>query len=49
MGMRDVAKVKAILGIPESEILMSVIAVGKSAQPYMKRPRKSVSEVLSFL
>jgi nitroreductase len=46
MGMRDVAKVKAILGIPESEILMSVIAVGKSAQKYMKRPRKPVAEVL---
>ena len=46
MGMRDVAKVKAILGIPEGEILMAVIAVGKSAQKYMKRPRKPVAEVL---
>ena len=46
MGMRDGAKVKAILGIPEGEVLMSVIAVGKSAQKYMKRPRKPVSEVL---
>lgn len=49
MGMRDVAKVKAILGIPEGEILMSVIAVGKSAQKYMKRPRKPVAEVLKAL
>ena len=46
MGMRDGAKVKAILGIPEGEVLMSVIAVGKSAQKYMKRPRKPVAEVL---
>ena len=46
MGMRDGAKVKSILGIPEGEVLMSVIAVGKSAQKYMKRPRKPVSEVL---
>ena len=45
MGMRDGAKVKAILGIPEGEVLMSVIAVGKSAQKYMKRPRKPVAEV----
>ena len=37
---------KEILGIPKSEILMSVIAVGKSAQKYMKRPRKPVAEVL---
>lgn len=46
MGMRDVPKVKAILGIPENEILMSVIAVGKSAQKSMKPPRKPVSDVL---
>ena len=46
MGMRDGAKVKAILGIPEGEVLMSVIAVGKSAQKYMKRPRKPVADVL---
>ena len=46
MGMRDVAKVKEILGIPAGEVLMSVIAVGKSAQKYMKRPRKPVADVL---
>ena len=46
MGMRDGAKVKAILGIPEGEVLMSVIAVGKYAQKYMKRPRKPVADVL---
>lgn len=46
MGIRDMAKVKSILGIPEKEVLMSVIAVGKSAQPYFKNPRKPVSEVI---
>ena len=46
MGIRDTAKVKSILGIPEKEMLMSVIAVGKSAQPYFKNPRKSVADVL---
>ena len=40
------AKVKSIFGIPAKEILMSVIAVGKSAQPYFKNPRKPVAEVL---
>ena len=48
MGIRDKAKVKSILGIPEKEILMSVIAVGKSAQPYFKNPRKPVAEVLKL-
>ena len=46
MGIRDTAKVKSILGIPEKEVLMSVIAVGKSAQPHFKNPRKPVAEVL---
>ena len=49
MGIRDTAKVKAILGIPEKEVLMSVIAVGKSAQPYFKNPRKPVTEVLKVM
>ena len=49
MGIRDTAKVKSILGIPEKEILMSVIAVGKSAQPYFKNPRKPVAEVLKVV
>ena len=49
MGIRDTAKVKSILGIPEKEILTSVIAVGESAQPYFKNPRKPVSEVLKMV
>ena len=49
MGIRDTAKIKSILGIPAKEILMSVIAVGKSAQPYFKNPRKPVSEVLKMV
>ena len=49
MGIRDTAKVKSILGIPEKEVLMSGIAVGKSAQPYFKNPRKPVAEVLKVV
>ena len=49
MGIRDKVKVKSILGIPEKEVLMSVIAVGKSAQPYFKNPRKPVAEVLKVM
>ena len=49
MGIRDTAKVKSILGIPEKEILTAVIAVGKSAQPYFKNPRKPVAEVLKVM
>ena len=42
------AKVKSLLGIPEKEVLMSVIAVGKrSAEPSV-RPRKELDEVVRF-
>ena len=39
----------AKIGIPEKEVLMSVIAVGKSAQKYFKNPRKPVTEVLKVV
>lgn len=48
LGIRDVSKTKEIFGIPENEVLMSVIAVGKSAQTYFKNPRKSVKDVLKI-
>ena len=49
MGIRDVAKIREILGIPANETLLSVIAVGKSAQKYIKVPRKPVSAVLKVV
>ena len=49
MGIRDVAKIRDILGIPANETLLSVIAVGKSAQKYIKVPRKPVSAVLKVV
>ena len=49
MGIRNAAKVKEILGIPKGEVLMSVIAVGKSAQKFMKVSRKAVSDVLRIV
>lgn len=47
MGIRDADRLRAILAIPEDEIVMSVIAVGKSAQPYFKSKRKLAEEVMS--
>ena len=48
MGIRDAEAVRQIMGIPENEIVTAVIALGKSAQPYFKNPRKPVDEVLSL-
>lgn len=47
MGIRDADALRRILTIPEDEIVMSVIAVGKSAQPYFKRARKNAEEVMN--
>ena len=46
LGIRDAAKIKALMGIPEDEVVTSVIALGKSAQSAAKPPRKPVGEVL---
>ena len=46
LGIRDAAKIKALMGIPEDETVTSVIALGKSAQSAAKPPRKPVGEVL---
>ena len=48
LGIRDAEKIKALMGIPEDEVVTSVIALGKSAQPAAKPPRKPVSEVLKI-
>ena len=48
LGIRDAEKIKALMGIPEDEVVTSVIALGKSAQPAAKPPRKPVGEVLKI-
>ena len=46
LGIRDAAKIKAIMGIPGDETLTAVIALGKAAGAVAKPPRKPVREVL---
>ena len=48
MGIRDERKLREIFGVPDDEVVTAVIAVGKSAQPYFKNPRKPVAEVLKI-
>lgn len=48
MGIRDGEAIRRKLGIPENEIIMSVIAIGvRSAEPAVK-PRKDFEEVVRF-
>ena len=46
LGIRDAEKIKAIMDIPDDEVVMSVIALGKVAGAAAKPPRKPVGEVV---
>lgn len=46
MGLRDEEKLRKIFAIPEDEIVMAVIAIGKAAEEPVFRPRKTLGEIL---
>lgn len=46
MGIRNGEEIRKVMSVPEDEIVTAVIALGKSAQPYFKNPRKNAREVL---
>ena len=46
MGLRDVDRLRKYFSIPEDEIVMPVIAIGRKAKDGNLRPRKSLDEVL---
>lgn len=49
IGIRDVAKIREMLQVPEDEIIVSVIALGYAAGASMKPKRKTVEEIARFL
>jgi len=49
MGIRDEAALRAAAGIPDTEAVFSVIALGYRAQEPSLRPRKPLPEVARFL
>ena len=46
LGIRDAEKIKAIMGIPDDEVVTAVIALGKAAGTAAKLPRKPLGEVV---
>ena len=46
LGIRDAGKIKSIMGIPDDEVVTSVIALGKAAGAAAKPPRKPLGEVV---
>lgn len=49
MGLRDAAAIRQIFGIPKTEQITSVIALGKGTADGVLKPRKSVDEVVKFI
>lgn len=48
IGIRDVNKIREMLGIPEEEIIVSVIGLGYSAEETKMPKRKTVEEITKF-
>ena len=48
MGLRDEAKLREIFSIPDDEIMLPVIAIGKRNGDLVVKLRKDLSEVLNI-
>ena len=48
MGLRDVDALREYFNIPDDEIIMPVIAIGKADQDPAPRPRKELNEILKI-
>ena len=48
MGLRDAEAIRAALGVPQNERILSVIAVGRGSKAPTPKPRKDLSEVVKF-
>lgn len=48
MGLREADKLREILNIPETETIVSVIAVGQAAEEPIRPHRKELSEIAKF-
>ena len=48
MGLRDEARIREMLSIPEDEIMVAVIAIGKRVSDPIKPARKPIEEIVKF-
>ena len=49
MGIRDGAAIRAAAGVPDTEAVFAVIALGYRAQDPAAKPRKAVEEIVRYL
>ena len=48
MGLREADRLREILNIPETETIVSVIAIGKAAEEPIRPHRKPIEEIAKF-
>lgn len=48
LGLRDAEAIRNLLGIPENEVVVSVIGIGYRAEDFARPPRKSVEDIAKF-
>ena len=49
MGIRDAKAIREEIGIPDEEIIVSVIAIGYGTKDATMPKRKDISEILHFV
>lgn len=48
MGIRDAGSIRRLLDIPETEIVVAVIAIGKAGEEPARPKRKEIEEITKF-
>lgn len=48
MGIRDADNIRKLLDIPQEEIIVAVIAVGKAAEEPARPKRREIEEIVRF-
>lgn len=48
LGLRDAEAIRTLLGLPEEEVVVSVIGIGYRSKDSNRPPRKAVAEVAKF-
>lgn len=48
LGLRDAGRIKAVLGLPEAESVVSFVAVGYRAKDSIRPKRKALDEIATF-
>ena len=48
MGIRDADSIRKLLGIPQEEIIVSVIAIGKAGEEPVRPKRREIEEITKF-